>query len=97
MVSSWLFAYEYLRMSYKTKLKNSGKPADTDKIVFDAINYLECFLIVILNNSFNFPMCSFLVAHNYSKAKKYKTEHIYVVDPHYRIFTCDFGAILSVL
>jgi hypothetical protein len=36
-------------MSYKTKLKNSGKPADTDKIVFDAINYLACFLIVILS------------------------------------------------
>ena len=56
VVAHWLFAFDYLRLAYKTKLKNENKPAHTNKYVLSAINYTTSCVIILLTASFVFTI-----------------------------------------
>ena len=58
LVAHWLFAFDYFRLSYKTKLKNEGRPVDFNKFLLDAFNY--CVSTVITSLVLGYVLSNFL-------------------------------------
>ncbi len=49
VVAHWQFAFDYFRLSYKTKLKNDKRPVDTNKCLLDASNYTVSVIIILMS------------------------------------------------
>ena len=49
VAAHWQFAYEYFRLSYKTKLRNENMPVETNSSLLDAINYTVIAIIILLS------------------------------------------------
>jgi hypothetical protein len=47
-MAHWQFAFEYFRLSYKTKLRNDKRPVDTNQCLLDTLNYFVSAVIILL-------------------------------------------------
>ena len=47
-MAHWQFAFDYFRLSYKTKLRNDNKPVDTNSTLLNAFNYTLSAVITML-------------------------------------------------
>ena len=47
-MAHWQFAFEYFKLSYKTKLRNDNRPVDTNLSLLNAINFTVSATITLL-------------------------------------------------
>jgi hypothetical protein len=46
-VAHWQFAFEYFKLSFKTKLRNDNRPVDTNSCLLDGFNYTVSATIIL--------------------------------------------------
>ena len=54
IVAHWQFAFDYFRLSYKTKLRNDNRPVETNKCLLHLFNYTVSATIILLAAIYTF-------------------------------------------